>query len=143
MMHLLPFKPGMLPVISGSLLLLLTSCSSNNETTQKGRSEASGVAVLLVDVNHPVSTINKNIYGHFLEHINHSVEDGLYAEQVQGQGFEGKDFETYWKPLEKNGKVTLVDTAFQNGLKSIRLSPVDGSVGIILCNQISSKLTGD
>ena len=34
------------------------------------------------------SPIDKQIYGHFLEHINHSVEDGLFAEQIQGCGFE-------------------------------------------------------
>jgi alpha-N-arabinofuranosidase len=33
--------------------------------------------------------------------INHSVEDGLFAEQIRGAGFEGHDFETYhvsWFP---------------------------------------------
>ncbi|HEX6847544.1 MAG TPA: carbohydrate binding domain-containing protein, partial [Chitinophagaceae bacterium] len=79
---------------------------------------------------HPLSSIDKNVYGHFLEHINHSVVDGLYAEQVQGQGFEGKDFESYWKVMEKNGKVEWVDIPFQKGLKSIRLSPANGSAGI-------------
>src|SRR4051794_35620362 len=130
MMHLLGFKSRMLPVISGLLLLLLTSCSSNTEKTKNGQAEASGVAVLLVDADHPVSTIDKNIYGHFLEHINHSVEDGLYAEQVQGQGFEGKDWETYWKPLAKSGKVELINTHFAKGDKSIRLTADNGIAGI-------------
>jgi len=112
------------------LLLLLISCSSNNKTSEKALAETSGVAVLLVDTDHPLSLIDKNIYGHFLEHINHSVEDGLYAEQVQGQGFEGKDFETYWKPVTQNGKVELVDINFEKGLKSIRLSPSGGVAAI-------------
>jgi alpha-N-arabinofuranosidase len=111
-------------------LQLLVSCSSNSLANKEIQPDSSGVAILLVDTDHPLSTIDKNIYGHFLEHINHSVEDGLYAEQVQGQGFEGKDFEMYWKPLQKGGKVILVDTAFQKGLKSIRLSPANGTVGI-------------
>ena len=51
-----------------------------------------GVAVLLVDTDRVAGTIDERIYGHFLEEINHSVVDGLYAEQVRGQGFEGKDF---------------------------------------------------
>jgi hypothetical protein len=32
--------------------------------------------------------------------------------QVQGQGFEGQDFETYWRPMEQNGKVELINTTF-------------------------------
>ena len=54
-----------------------------------GRAAESGVAILAVDTDRPMGTIDKNIYGHFLEHINHSVVDGLFAEQVRGQGFEG------------------------------------------------------
>jgi alpha-L-arabinofuranosidase len=129
-MSLRRFKSQMLLVLYGSLLLLFGSSYSDHETNKKPPDETPGVAVLLVDTDHPVSTIDKNIYGHFLEHINHSVVDGLYAEQVQGQGFEGKDFETYWKPLEKNGKVELVDINFRKGLKSIRLSPKYGAVKI-------------
>lgn len=73
---------------------LLTSCSSDTKRNERLPSGTPGVAVLLADTDHPVSTIDKNIYGHFLEPINHSVEDGLYAEQVQSQGFEGRDWET-------------------------------------------------
>jgi len=124
------FKSQMLPALCASLLLLLSSSYSVHETKEKLQDESPGVAVLLVDTDHPLSTIDKNIYGHFLEHINHSVVDGLYAEQVQGQGFEGKDFETYWKPFEKNGKVELVAINFKKGLKSIRLAPIDGIAGI-------------
>src|ERR1044071_6876031 len=53
-----------------------------------------GVAVLLIDTDRVIGTVDERIYGQFLEHINHSVE-GLFAEQVQGRGFEGRDFETY------------------------------------------------
>jgi alpha-N-arabinofuranosidase len=110
-------------------LQLLLSCSDQSSKNKEG-AEGSGVAVLLVDTDHPISPIDKNIYGQFLEHINHSVEDGLYAEQVQGQGYEGKDFETHWKALQQKGKVTLENTAFQKGVSSIRLSPENGTVGI-------------
>ena len=56
----------------------------------------SGVAILDVDTDRRMGPIDRNIYGHFLEHINHSVEDGLFAEQVRGGGFEGTDYATYW-----------------------------------------------
>src|SRR5450759_4201111 len=49
--------------------------------------EATGgprVAVLLVDTKRVMASIDQRISGHFLEHINHSVEDGLFAEQIQG-----------------------------------------------------------
>lgn len=129
-MNLCFFKSQLLLVLCSSLFLLACSSSYSEKTKQKLADKTDGVAVLLVDADHPVSKIDKNIYGQFLEHINHSVVDGLYAEQVQGQGFEGKDFETYWKPFEKNGKVELVDINFKKGSRSIRLSPNGGVAGI-------------
>src|SRR5215216_6552492 len=128
-MNLPRFMPVILLIAYVSLLQLITSCSSQSSANKEASTDSSGVAILLVDTDHPMSRIDENIYGHFLEHINHSVEDGLYAEQVQGQGFEGKDFETYWKPIDKKDKVTLVDTPFQKGKKSIRLSPDNGKAG--------------
>jgi alpha-N-arabinofuranosidase len=88
------------------------------------------VAVLLVDMERTIGSIDERIYGHFLEHINHSVEDGLYAEQIQGCGFEGKDFDTYWKPFSTRGNVEIVDIDFRNGKKSVRLTSNGGSAGI-------------
>src|SRR5688572_16015178 len=111
-MNLPRFTTITLLLAYSSLIQLLTSCSSESASVKELQTDSSGVAVLLVDTDHPLSKIDENVYGHFLEHINHSVEDGLYAEQVQGQGFEGKDFETYWKPLQKGERVTIVDTPF-------------------------------
>jgi hypothetical protein len=51
------------------------------------------VTVLLVDMDRVSTPIDERIYGQFLEHINHSVEGGLFAEQIRGAGFEGADFE--------------------------------------------------
>src|SRR3954451_2182050 len=67
------------------------------------------VAVLLVDTNRVTTAIDRRIYGHFLEHINHSVEDGLFAEQIRGSGFEGEDFKTYWQPFSDHGSVEIAD----------------------------------
>ena len=88
------------------------------------------VAVLLVDTERVIAPIDERIYGHFLEHINHSVEDGLYAEQIHGCGFEGKDFETYWKAFSDRGSVEIADIEFRNGKKSVRLKPEGGRAGI-------------
>jgi alpha-N-arabinofuranosidase len=88
------------------------------------------VAVLLVDTDHVTGNIAEPIYGQFLEHINHSVVDGLYAEQIQGCGFEGNDFQTYWKTFRDHGTVQLVEVKFENGDKSVRIEVNDGAAGI-------------
>jgi alpha-L-arabinofuranosidase len=88
-----------------------------------------GVAILLVDTDRVMGKINEAIYGQFLEHINHSVE-GLFAEQIQGRGFEGKDFETYWKPFGENGRASVANVKFENGEKSLRVQAENGTAGI-------------
>ena len=57
--------------------LWLSFCSETAFCTTVG---GAGVAVLLVDTDRVMGNIDKDIYGHFLEHINHSVVDGLFAE---------------------------------------------------------------
>jgi alpha-N-arabinofuranosidase len=88
------------------------------------------VTVLLVDTDRVSTSIDERIYGQFLEHINHSVEDGLFAEQIRGTGFEGPDFETYWTSFADRGTVDVVDTQFSNGKKSVRLRVDGGRAGI-------------
>lgn len=88
------------------------------------------VAVLLVDTDRAMATIDERLYGHFLEHINYSVEDGLFAEQIQGCGFEGEDFATYWKSFSDRGSVEIADIEFKNGKKSVRLHVAGGRAGI-------------
>jgi alpha-N-arabinofuranosidase len=88
------------------------------------------VAVLLVDTERVIASIDERIYGHFLEHINHSVVDGLYAEQIRGCGFEGKDFETYWETFSDRGHVENADVDFRNGKKSVRMHVEGGRAGI-------------
>ncbi len=90
----------------------------------------SRVAVLIVDTDRVTAPIDEGIYGQFLEHINHSVEDGLFAEQIRGAGFEGDDFGTYWQPLSEGGRVEVADIKFQNGTKSVRLEARGGHAGI-------------
>src|SRR5450759_701178 len=95
--------------------------------------EATGgprVAVLLVDTDRVTTPIDQRIYGHFLEHINHAVVDGLFAEQIRGCGFEGEDFKTYWEPFSDHGRVEIADVEFQNGKKSVRLQVEGGRAGI-------------
>ena len=112
------------------VILLILVCNASQPQESGSVLTGSGVSVLLVDTDMPVGKISEGIYGQFLEHINHSVVDGLYAEQVQGMGFEGEDFETYWKQYGENGSVTVVNTNINSGEKSIQLKIQKASAGI-------------
>ena len=99
------------------------------DATRLSAAKQPGVAILLIDTDRVMGRVEEAIYGQFLEHINHSVE-GLFAEQIQGRGFEGRDFETYWKPFGENGSASIVDEKFKNGDKSLRLRANEGSTGV-------------
>ena len=58
------------------------------------------------------------------------MEDGLFAEQIQGCGFEGEDYTTYWKPFSDRGRVEIAEVEFKNGKKSVRLHSEGGHAGI-------------
>src|SRR6185369_8236785 len=111
------------------LCAALISFTLNVATGRLNAAEQPGVSVLLVDTDRVMGKINESIYGQFLEHINHSVE-GLFAEQIQGRGFEGKDFETYWKPFGENGSASVANVKFENGERSLRLQTENGTAGI-------------
>lgn len=109
---------------------LLISVNVLSQQEQGAILTGPGVSVLLVDTDHPAGKISEGVYGQFLEHINHSVVDGLYAEQIQGNGFEGKDFETHWKPFGENGSITVMAADFKNGEKSLQLKTKKNPAGI-------------
>ena len=90
----------------------------------------SQVGVLLIDTDRASTPVSERIYGQFLEHINHSIEDGLFAEQIRGAGFEGEDFKTYWKPFAEDGEAELAEVAFHNGSRCVRLHVTGGHAGI-------------
>ncbi len=97
---------------------------------QASPQRASGVAILQVDTDRRLGTIDQKIYGQFLEHINHSVVDGLFAEQIRGAGFEGRDFETYWTAFGPPNAVRVVETQFERGSKSVRITAGRQRTGI-------------
>ncbi len=91
---------------------------------------APGVAVLLVDTDRRLGTVDPHIYGQFLEHINHSVVDGLFAEQIRGAGFEGDDFRTYWTTFGTPDAVSVAEVPFERGTKSVRIAAAREPAGI-------------
>ena len=113
-------------LLLGITFLGIYSCDQETKITPG----EPGVSVLLVDTDHARGKVDKDIYGHFLEHINHSVVDGLFAEQIRGRGFEGDDFETYWENYSENGEVQIVNVEFENGQKSLLLKVNQGEAGI-------------
>jgi alpha-N-arabinofuranosidase len=119
----------------GKLLVVFLSALAGGSLAaccdaQEVAPHSTGVAVLLVDTDHGMGTVHEDVYGHFLEHINHSVVDGLFAEQIRGQGFEANDFATYWTPLAENGSTSIIDVKFANGEKSLRLETRGGMAGV-------------
>ena len=111
-------------------LLLLINTSLHSQDVQGRMLTGPGVTILNIDADRPIGKISEGVYGHFLEHINHSVVDGLYAEQVRGCGFEGKEFATFWKPYDDGGSATAVETDTRNGNRCLRLMADKGSAGI-------------
>jgi alpha-N-arabinofuranosidase len=91
---------------------------------------APGVAILQVDTDRRLGSIDRGIYGQFLEFINHSVVDGLFAEQIRGGGFEGKDFETYWTAFGPADAVRVAEVSFERGARSVRIAAVREPAGI-------------
>jgi len=91
---------------------------------------APGVAVLLVDTDRVAGQVDERLYGQFLEEINHSTVDGLYAEQIRGQGFEGTDFKDYWSSFADHGTVAPVPVRFEQGETSVRLTADHGTAGL-------------
>ncbi len=112
-----------------AFMFSLISVNTIPQTTGD-QTDGQGVAVMLIDTDRPAGKIPEAVYGQFLEHINHSVVDGLYAEQVQGSGFEGNDFKTYWEPYGENGSASVVNASFKNGEKSLQLKAEKGKAGI-------------
>ncbi len=47
-----------------------------------------GTAIVEVDASKPTRKVNPNLYGIFLEEINHGVDGGLYAELIRNRAFE-------------------------------------------------------
>jgi alpha-N-arabinofuranosidase len=123
---------GMRIITRAALLALVWLLGGLLESTRHAAAAqaASGVAILQVDTDRRLGTIDRNIYGQFLEHINHSVVDGLFAEQIRGAGFEGKDFETYWTSFGVRGAVRIVEVPFERGAKSVRLTAGPQPAGI-------------
>ncbi|HMS68842.1 MAG TPA: hypothetical protein PKD18_11915, partial [Saprospiraceae bacterium] len=56
-----------------TLMLFATLFASLSVIAQQtqAQTDQEGVAVLLVDTDRKMGDINENLYGHFLEHINH------------------------------------------------------------------------
>lgn len=64
--------------IVGFIILLLSAC----------RPELPETSSIVIDLDRPISPVNKDLYGVTLEEINHAVEGGIYAELIRNRSFE-------------------------------------------------------
>ena len=114
----------------GFAALLSASVASALMPALTGSGVEPGVAVLMVDTDRKAGTIDRNVYGQFLEHINHAVVDGLFAEQIRGAGFEAEDLATYWTAFGNAGAVRTVEVPFEKGTTSVRIAASRTAAGI-------------
>lgn len=118
-------------LLIGLSMFWIYSCSEKADA--ESNTGDPGISVLLVDTDRIMADVDVNIYGQFLEHINHSVVDGLFAEQIRGRGFEAEDFNNYWNTLTEDngeGSAEVITGNFKNGEKCVRLEVHSGTIGI-------------
>lgn len=115
---------------AGACAAALVASSRPFVAAQARQTTPAGVAILQVDTDRRLGTIDPHVYGQFLEHINHSVVDGLFAEQIRGAGFEGEDFKTYWTTFGAPDAVVLANTVFERGKNSVRIAAQRQPAGI-------------
>ncbi|MCB1125387.1 MAG: DUF1080 domain-containing protein [Verrucomicrobiae bacterium] len=83
-------RPNSLRTHSSSLRAALVAgllVTGSATATAFAASAESGVH-LTVDTAHPTHVVNPHVYGHFLEHIYHSANGGLWGEMVWNRSFE-------------------------------------------------------
>ena len=82
------------------LLMIVVSCLF----LPAGVHAAERTVAVTVDADRVVNRIDEKIYGHFLEHIFHSVNGGLWGEMVWNRSFEQRDSAGQW--LAEDGTVS-------------------------------------
>ena len=96
---------------------------------------------LSVDPTHVIRQIDERIYSHFLEHIYHSANGGLWGDVVWNRSFEElpplekgekratNAFARHWEIIG-NESVRLDTNQPLNALKSVRISATDAPAGV-------------
>jgi len=69
-----------------------------------GLMAAQGVSIT-VHPDRPIGRVDERVYGHFLEHIYHSVNGGLWGEMVWGRSFEEPPYPPDCKPFVQGDKI--------------------------------------
>ncbi len=95
--------------------------------------------LLAVDPAVEVARVSPFVYGHFLEHIYHSVEDGLYGELVRNrafyfppEGFVVEDDAVVQTSTDADRKVFAGDASWTDYEFSLRARKIDGSDGFLV-----------
>ncbi|MFC1794918.1 hypothetical protein ACFL3Q_15190, partial [Planctomycetota bacterium] len=109
-------------------------------------SPARGVT-LTVDPDRVVSEIDNKIYGHFLEHIFHSVNGGLWGELVWNRSFEQNKLGQWTvrgqtiaqESMGTNVRLTFGDTDWRDYEYTLEAKKTGGQEGFLILFRVKSE----
>ena len=112
----------------------------------------SGIAdkiMITIDPDHVVGRIDEKIYGHFLEHIFHSVNGGLWGEMIWDRSFEGGAVAaTRWsvegdsllqRSLERNVRLVFGDPKWTDYEFTLEAQKAGGQEGFLILFRVADE----
>ncbi|MBI4578759.1 MAG: DUF1080 domain-containing protein, partial [Planctomycetes bacterium] len=99
-----------------------------------------------VDADAVAGPLDEKIYGHFLEHIYHSVNGGLWGELVWNRSFEQSDVPGIWRvegdtlaqtDLKPDVRLTFGDARWDDYLFSVEARKTDGAEGFLIMFRVA------
>jgi alpha-N-arabinofuranosidase len=103
---------------------------------------------LTVDPTHVVHRVDEKVYGHFLEHIYHSVNGGLWGELVWNRSFEWLPPGGIWRKrngeveqsaLEENVRLTFGDSSWTDYDYTLEAQKTGGNEGFLILFRVKSE----
>jgi hypothetical protein len=90
---------------SNSVTGTITIASDSKNLTISNRMLVAGGLTWNVGAGRTLTTtgIPPQTYDQFMEDFGHAFEGGIHAEKVRGTGFEGDDFNCFWKAFTDDG----------------------------------------
>jgi len=102
---------------------------------------------LTIDPDEVVSEIDNKIYGHFLEHIYHSVNGGLWGELIWNRSFEQNRLGQWivrgetiaQESMGTNVRLTFGDPAWQDYEYTLEAKKTDGQEGFLILFRVRNE----
>ena len=124
------------------LLMIVVSCLF----LPAGVHAAERTVAVTVDADRVVNRIDEKIYGHFLEHIFHSVNGGLWGEMVWNRSFEQRDSAGQWlaedgtvsqKSLASNVRLPFGEPAWRDYTFTLEAKKTGGAEGFLVLFRVA------